>query len=271
MKVVLDTEGTQGQGPHKGHDPYASLPHHKGDLLLQARLGIPQGSACSPIVGAHIMSRLDWLSMPDVAMFNYVDDFLLLSPSLTILDEAVEKLTDAVADLPGGHFELKRKEKRDARKGLTFLGHRLQIVDGELKTSPTEQAITDLWRKVERLDQTLCKMAYGPGNWGKHDKAEAIELLASMTAKMDGWLSAFHECDDAVGEIEPLIASVGEWCHKLGVKHEEMLAALGPTMGYRPNNYAFRASVEKAAAWRSSLKPTHASGDPSSPPAGGLP
>lgn len=249
MKVVWDQEGTQGQGPLKGHAPYASLAHHKGDLLLQARLGLPQGSACSPIVGAHIMSRLEWSPTPDVMLINYVDDFLLLSPSLTVLDEAVDKLTDAVADLPGGHFELKLKEKRDARKGFAFLGHRLQIVDGELKTSPTEQAIADLWQKLERLDKKLSKMTCGPGNWGKHDKREAIKALASMAAKIDGWLSAFRECGDAGQEVDFLVANIAEWCHKLGITQSEVLDAIEPTMGFRPNNYGFRASIERATKW----------------------
>ena len=107
-------------------------PHHI--LHKEARLGIPQGSACSSIIGAYCTSRLPWVTTADVAMLNYADDYLLLAKSSNAQAKAVDELTEAVGNLPGGTFKLHLVEKGSASHGFCFLGHELQIVKGKLTT-----------------------------------------------------------------------------------------------------------------------------------------
>lgn len=151
MAVVMDQEKKHGQnGP-------LLLPHAHQALLLLARLGIPLGSGCSPIVGMFCVSRLVWLAMPGVILLNYADDFLLLALSPKILDEAIGKLTGAVADLPGGHFDLQLKVTGNVSKGFDFLGHHLSVVDGTLETRPSQANLEELYRKLNALEQKVCK------------------------------------------------------------------------------------------------------------------
>ena len=239
MKVVMDQEFMIG-GHATPHLPHA-LTH---DLKRQARLGLPQGSACSPIVGAFCMSRLEWFPVPGVLLFNYVDDFLLLSSSPVLLDNAVGKLMEAVADLPGGHFKLKLKAKSIAAKGFDFLGHHLRVVKDKLSTSPTVEIIEDLYAKIMKLDEvlsgrTVCK----PGNKGKCDQQKALDILAQMFAIHYGRLKAFQECDNASGVTAIIAVSNADWCETLGVTTEQVKKVIEPWMTYRPNNYGVRASV----------------------------
>src|SRR3546814_10287185 len=71
-------------------------------LLCAARLGIPQGSACSPIVSDYCMSRIPWSPSSGIALVNYADDFFLLATSIPLLAAGGDMLIDAVSEIPGG-------------------------------------------------------------------------------------------------------------------------------------------------------------------------
>jgi hypothetical protein len=231
MKVVMDQEQKVS---HAG----SSLPHTLNDLLLLARLGIPLGSASSPIVASHRVSQLMWLHRDGVTLVNYADDFLLLSSSVKLLDKAVGGLTAVVAKLPGGHFELILKATSDAMNGFDFLGHSIRIVAGKLITSPTEANTNHIWMKITEIDEQLSNLVYAVGKNGKYDKQKALTLLARMLAIVDGWSSAFSECDDPKQMVEPLICGVKEWAAKLEVSPDQIKQAIEPYMEYKPVDYA---------------------------------
>jgi hypothetical protein len=124
MEVVWDPEHMKGKTLHPSLSPRHIL--HK-----EARLGVPQGSACSSIIGAFCMSRLPWVPKVGVVMLNYVDDFLLLANSPSALAEAIDELTEAVGDLPGGKFKLQLVEKGSASHGFCFPRSRVADREGE--------------------------------------------------------------------------------------------------------------------------------------------
>lgn len=229
MAVVMDQEKKHGQ-----HAPLL-LPHAHETLLLLARLGIPLGSGCSPIVGMFCVARLVWLSMPGVILLNYADDFLLLALSPKLLDEAIGKLTGAVADLPGGHFDLQLKLTGTVSKGFAFLGHHLQLVDGSLKTRPTEANLQDLYRKLNLIEVKIGKLTCGPG---KVDKRAAIKCLASIHAFLDGWMAAFRECDNIERWVILPLGNLADLLNIAGVTNDEVTSAIEPWMGFEPSDYA---------------------------------
>ena len=243
MKVVMDQEHM------KAGYASPSLPHTHADLLLLARQGIPQGSACSPIIGAFIMSRLKWSAASDVTLINYVDDFLLMSKSLPLLDLAVGKLTAAVADLPGGQFTLKIKGTGSAEKGFEFLGHHIQVVDAIVNTRPTNVAVHEMFEELGGIEAKLSQMVYVPGKAFKYDKAVATKLVAHMVAKLNGWQAAFCECDTPMRDLEFWVHEISDWLRKLAIPLQEVLDAVEPHMGYRWDGYAIRASVQGGAPW----------------------
>jgi hypothetical protein len=244
MKVVMDQDKKHGHKVH-GHGPkvhehgqmdHCSLPHSHEHLLTLARLGIPQGSGCSPIVGMFCISRLGWVPTPGVMLINYADDFLLLAQSDGHLKEAIEKLTAAVANLPGGHFVLNLKGTSEASKGIEFLGHRLRITQGKLVTSPTDRAIGHFWAILTSLDEKLWNAVYPPGA-GINKKAGLVPL-ARLVALIDGWSGAFRECDDLNRVLDVPTADVQEWLKKLGLTMPKVKAATDPSMRWSPGDYS---------------------------------
>lgn len=231
MKVTMDQE------TRTGHSCPDSLPLTY--LLLLARLGIPLGSACSPIIGAYCLSRLSWVQIDGVAIINYADDFLLLALSQKQLEKAIGELTGAVAIHPGGHFELKLKQVKNVTKGFEFLGHHLRMKGGELMVTPTEANLQDLWTRLNHLDTKAGKAAYPAGPHSTVNKKAALALLAEMLTLVEGWTGAFRECDDPTRYQAHAMIILEQWLEQLGVSIGQVKAAQDPSMAYRPSGYPF--------------------------------
>lgn len=165
--------------------------HSPTDMLLtQARQGIPQGSACSPIVGAFCMAHLQWISSPGTALLNFADNFLLLASSASGLEECIGNLTAAVAKLPGGHFQLKIVQQGHANAGFDFLGHRMRLKGSQVQTSISPANCQDIFREMRRLDKK-----FPPANapWAYE---QTMKCLERMCVLLKGWVHAFRGCDD---------------------------------------------------------------------------
>lgn len=233
MKVVMDQEFTK-QGV-----AYASLPHTHKDLLIQARLGLPQGSSCSPIIGMYVVSRLVWPSMPSVVLINYVDDFLLLAPDPNVLDWAIGELTSAVAHLPGGHFNLVLKAQRQVAKGFEFLGHRLQLVNGTLRTEPTGTNVQSFISQINFYEEKIGNLKFP---LSEVDKERALEWAAAQFAIINGWKQAFVECDAARMKewVDWATGPVFDTAHKCGANIAKVAGKVEPWMGVKLGDYALK-------------------------------
>lgn len=232
MKVMLD------QGKNWGsYSPYFS-PHACECLLLQARQGIPQGSASSPIIGMMFVSRLVWFPMLDVVLLNYADDFLLLAKSPDALKKSIKKLTSAVSKLPGGHFKLRLEANGSAKSGVDFLGHTLKIVNGKVNTKPTEANLNYAYSKLDALEEHFGKLVFPYGQSGKSTK-KAIKCVAEQYAFVKGWIAAFGECDDkALQWTKLMISKVDESLAIVGMSEEQIEKFVEPWMGYKPGDYS---------------------------------
>ncbi|MBJ7532767.1 hypothetical protein JDN40_01345 [Rhodomicrobium vannielii ATCC 17100] len=214
----------------------SSLTHSK-ELLNAARLGIPQGSACSSIVAAYTVSHLKWAFPSDVALVNVADDFLLLAQSREARAKAVDDLVAAVGSLPGGIFKLKLKTATSASKGFRFLGHEIQFADGTVRVSPSLAADEELVAKLDTIDEKLGKILFPIGGT-KVDKQAALDLLAKHAAILQGWQAAFSQCTDIEGYVSPYLESQATWLDLIGATEDDLKHAITPDMEYTPGLYA---------------------------------
>jgi hypothetical protein len=208
---------------------------HTCELLMEARLGIPQGSGCSPIVGMYIVSQLAWPSMPAV-LLNYADNFLLLALDSLVLDKAVEELTGAVSGLPGGKFNLALKAKSNASKGFEFLGHHLRVVEGVLKTEPTDVNWADLTCQLNRYEEKVGNLKLP---LSELDKNKALKWAAAEYKILEGWKQAFSECDKSEMKwLDIPMDYIFHTLHNCGATFAQLAGAAEPWMGYVQKDYA---------------------------------
>jgi hypothetical protein len=210
--------------------PYAIIPTHT--LLHQARQGVPQGSACSPIVAAFCMAHLQWESLPGAAMSNYGDNFLLLASSTQVLDECIGKLAAAIAGLPGGHFQPKIIQKGHAKYGVDYLGHRLVGKGAQVWISISPANQESILGELKRLDSKL-DHAYMQGGTFKTE-----QCLLRMCAYIKGWVRAFRECDDVDDWEAALLEMTQMNAGSLGTKVPNIYATIGENYEFSIQEYS---------------------------------
>jgi hypothetical protein len=170
-----------------------------GEPLQDARPGVPQGSAASPLVGELAVSELDLKLPPQVCLANYVDNFLVVAPSKDQLEAALLAFASATAELPGGTFTLKLEQCAPLSEGIVFLSHQLKLEDGKWDVTPSNDAYSELWDDLEKLE-AIAKIAKGAYLKQKSPENRVIALSAidAVQAHGVGWLAAFDECEDDV-------------------------------------------------------------------------
>jgi hypothetical protein len=202
------------------------------ELLHLARLGIPAGSICSPIIAAHSISTLHWAHNP-VMLWNFADNSLLLAANAIELQEAIEALTAAVSGLPGGHFILKLVDKGQAQDGFDFLGHRLTLNDKQIETEPSLANQQSIFGEGTTMGRSVA-LALKKGN-----EVKAIRHVEKYCVKVKGWLAAFTECDE-IAEWETTFKSlIVQEVFPLVIDIEQMMASLQGEFEYSGNEYPY--------------------------------
>lgn len=205
------------------------IPTHT--LLHQARQGIPLGSSCASVVAGFCMSRLHWETSLGVAMLNYSDNFLILASTKKRLEKGIGRLEKAVANLPGGHFDLKLISAGHASEGLEFLGHTIKKVGGIIETSPSYANENGFLREVIKLGEKVIAASHA-GN-----KLKAIKHLQVLCAAIKGWVQAFQECDRIAEREVFLLSHLQDDAAALGLKIETIYAGVNADPQYAAASY----------------------------------
>jgi hypothetical protein len=203
-------------------------------LLYAAGQGVPLGAASSAKVALFIISLLTWSPSATAKLINWADDFLLLALTAEDLEKEIEKLVSAVAELPGGHFKLKLLQEGPLSKGIRFLGHNLQLVDGVLQTKVAPHAWEGILKRLSELDT---HPVVSPMSGKKSDPKKSLALMARMLAYAKGWRQAFSQCDDAACIFSHLVITIEERAKWLGFTMQQVENAIDVGMKYEPDLY----------------------------------
>ena len=227
LKLAVSNKG-------HGHQPLSLTAPLQVHLLHIASRGIPTGAASSAIIALFIVSLLAWSPSAAAKLLNWADDFLIFALTPEDLEKEIEKLVSAVAELPGGHFKLKLLQKAPLSKGITFLGHDLQLVDGALQTKVAVHAYEGIIKRLHELDT---HPALNPLPGKKTDPKKALRLLANMLAYAVGWRHAFSQCDNVEEWFEFLHERIQESAKVIGFTMTEVENATDAGMKYEPDLY----------------------------------
>jgi hypothetical protein len=190
------------------------------ELLNQARLGGPQGSALSALLGGIIVSRLEWDS--SVILINWVDDFILLGPSKESVKEAADALIAKVAALPGGHFSLKLRSLVHVEDYVLFLGHAIGHEDGIVQVTPAHA--DHLYERLEQIEEATCPYAFGNERHSPAAKEIVFKNIGDMFVVMKRWAEAFIECDDIEFHIEFVMQEIEVYRLAIGCSWDDLNA-----------------------------------------------
>jgi hypothetical protein len=127
-------------------------------------------------------------------------------------------------------------ERGSAFEGFGFLGHRLQIVNGQVQTTVAPKATLSLNTGLARLDQKFSELTWLQKP-GQQKKAEALRVLAEMVTMLKGWRAAFREADDVDRHTDWCETLIAQGAAGLGFSPDQVATAIDGSMQYHPTDY----------------------------------
>jgi Reverse transcriptase (RNA-dependent DNA polymerase) len=174
------------------------------DKLVEARRGIPQGSAVSPLVAEALLAPTLHL-IPKIGVFvAYADNVLLMAKSEEDVVSMSKDLRSALQAHPVGPFQPKMKPF-DLGQPIKFLGHKLTFKEGVVHIRVDDD---NLQQFKHRVTSELTYLKETNGNLKPLTFERRSQELATY---IRSWTASFRLChgvqnmrDDWLGELKLL-------------------------------------------------------------------
>jgi hypothetical protein len=161
------------------------------------RRGLPQGSACSPIIAYHLLEQSIHRAGVGDSCFQWGDDILLLATNMEDLQAKMTALRTALERDPAGPFLLGRQQVAELPSGIMFLQ---QVI--RLSSRRTASVLTSAEGR-ERAVLRAMNLAAEELERGAGDIGDAVDYL-------DAWRKA-SPADDADTVFRSILEQVCEW------------------------------------------------------------
>ncbi len=138
--------------PHTPHfGPACGLGILGAQILAEARRGIPQGSAASPLLAEMLLAPALKQLPTGGKVFAYLDNFLIMAKSEDDAVSMAKALGCALKAHPAGPLRPKIKGRFHPGEPIEFLGHRLTVQHGMviIEPSPLNQQKFEVTMKLE--------------------------------------------------------------------------------------------------------------------------
>lgn len=175
---------------------------------------LPQGSACSNIVAAYVVSLLDIVLPAGVVLVMYVDDICLLAKNADDLKLAKDALLLAFEESTAGNFTFDISEDTLDDGGLRLLGYELHVLPGIKKpiVRPTPNAVNAHKKECKLREGSIATFAKK-----MPDKLAVAEAIADYYSYRLAWAMAFKAADDFPTMLDDAAKALVKLCQKHGV------------------------------------------------------
>lgn len=215
------------------------------DLFPIAELGVAQGSLLSTLVGNLCLGQFDARMNDDqIVTVRYLDDFLILAPSLPQAKSAFERAQQELAQLKMNCYVPEDGSHKAAwgliRDGFQFLGCQIHP-DG---ISPARSTCKKLIAAISQMIATGKKVIQRFEADQQRRRAESayVQTLVQIDRKIRGWGDVYRFVSNRVrfaqldSEIDQLLAQFHGWfqrhsqgCSKRSLRRMQGIALLSDT------------------------------------------
>ncbi len=211
---LLDLLGGMPGGVHEDGSPYG-VPHTPyigpacglgilvAEVLAEARRGIPQGSAASPLLAEMLLVPTLKQLPAGGEVFAYLDNFLVMAKSKEDAVSMTIALVSALKAHPAGPLRPKIKGRFHPGEPIEFLGHRLTAHHGTvtIEPSPLNQQKFEVTMKME--------LARIKGN--SFSPAARARKVRELKSYVRSWAAAFALWPQAEIHKEHWLAKIAYW------------------------------------------------------------
>ena len=180
---LLLHSGIFGPADKPGEDDELIASH----LFADARQGLPQGSAASPLAVEMLFAPLLHKLPAGSPWTGYSDNFLAMGKTKADAVSMSTALWSALKAHPAGQFWPNPEKVYAPGEPIVFLGHRIQLSSGMVCIDPTPE-------NVEKFDHGM--------NMGlsaikaASSKAVRMKRIWKLRGYVSSWTAAFKLCDD---------------------------------------------------------------------------
>jgi len=183
LNISLGNDGIFGPADDDVDDEYV-FP----DLFVDARRGIPQGSAASPFAVEMLLSSVfDQLPACGEAV-GYADNTLAMGKSESDVVSMNKALWVALKAHPAGHLRPKQTGVFSPGQPIDFLGHRLTLHGNKVRIEPTPENLEKYRVAVKR---GLRRIVHGASSTARAQRARELRRY------IRSWCAAFKLWDEA--------------------------------------------------------------------------
>jgi hypothetical protein len=157
------------------------------ELFADARRGLPQGSAASPLVAEMLLAPLFDNLLTSGAWIGYADNFLAMGKNPSDAVSMTKALWSALKAHPAGQLGPNNPGVLTLTNSIKFLGHRLRLSNGAIRIDPS----------FDNLDKFEAAMKFGLQMIKKSSSKTARERkVRKLQRYVRSWAGAFGLCTD---------------------------------------------------------------------------
>ena len=174
--------------------------------LEKQEFGTPQGGVISPLLSNIALNMLDhtFNDMRFIRLIRYADDFLIMSRSKQILNNAKDQLLILLKRI-GPSLNETKTIITTPKKGFTFLGfHFIKYLGRTLWVQPDKKRVKRFMRNLKVLIMT-------------HKQVKTMYLIAGLNARIRGWTNYYRFCRTHVtySRMEHILWRwIWKWCKR---------------------------------------------------------
>lgn len=158
--------------------------------------GLPQGSACSPIIAALLTGMIKLALPSNVRVVIFVDDIFVMAKTNAKLDAAKHALFSAFGKSPAGTFNLTTSQE-NFKSGIDFIGYNMKHnSNGSLVVNATLANEFFYDEECSKHEKTIKNVYKNKPSYDEGRQAIAHYLLYRLS-----WISSFkkaNNCNDLV-------------------------------------------------------------------------
>lgn len=155
--------------------------------FADARRGVPQGSATSPLAVEMLLGPLFTKLPAGGEAVGFADNFLTMAKDANDVVSMTVAFWSALKAHPAGQLRPKEPRIFEAGSPIEFLAHRLQLVDGVVQIDPTQENLEKFEKelmvglaKIEKLSSSLSR---------------AKQHIGELRRYVCSWTGSFKMCD----------------------------------------------------------------------------
>lgn len=150
--------------------------------------GLPQGSACSPIIAAFVTGMIKLALPSNVRIIIFVDDIFIMAKTDAHLEAAKHALFSALGKSPAGTFELTTSQE-NFKSGIDFIGYNMKYISGNsLLVGPTLANELSYEKECLKHEKILKAIYKNKPIFDKGRRAIADYLLYRLS-----WIASFQK------------------------------------------------------------------------------